>query len=67
MNKIMQEKRDQIELRLLELDHLYELVPSTQKTKSVNAIRSYRNEKWEKALKIAKNDFEKASEIYDTV
>ncbi len=35
--------------------------------KAVKSVRTYRDDKWEKALKIAKNDFEKASKIYDTV
>ena len=35
--------------------------------KAVKAVRSYRDEKWKKALKLAKNDFERASELYDTV
>ena len=35
--------------------------------KAVKAVRSYRDEKWKKALKLAKDDFEKANAIYDTL
>ena len=35
--------------------------------KAVKAVRSYRDEKWKKALNITKENFEKASAIYDTL
>ena len=56
-----------VERLLLELELTYACIPESEKVKSANAIRSYRDEKWNKALKLAKNDFEKASEIYDTL
>ncbi len=65
MSKTKQEKRDQMELLLLGLT--YACIPEAEKTKAVKAVRSYRDEKWKKALKIAKNDFGKASAIYDTL
>ncbi len=50
-----------IERLLLELTHA--CIPEAEKTKAVNAVRSYRDEKWKKALKLAKNDFEKVSKV----
>lgn len=56
-----------VERLLLELELTHACIPESEKLKSTNAIRSYRDEKWKKALKLTKNDFEKASEIYDTL
>ena len=56
-----------MERLLLELELTHACLPESEKLKSTNTIRSYRDEKWKKALKLAKNDFEKASEIYDTL
>ncbi len=35
--------------------------------KAVSTVRFYRDEKWKKALKLEKNDFQKASDPYDTL
>ncbi|MEK6920678.1 MAG: hypothetical protein AABX82_02250 [Nanoarchaeota archaeon] len=51
-----------VERLLLELDLTHACVPEAEKAKAVNTVRSYRDEKWKKALKLAKNDFQKASE-----
>ena len=56
-----------VERLLLELELTHACIPEAEKTKAVNTVRSYRDEKWKKALKLAKNDFQSASEFYDTL
>ena len=56
-----------VERLLLELELTHACIPEAEKIKAVNAVRSYRDEKWKKALKLAKNDFKKASDLYYTL
>lgn len=56
-----------VERLLLELELTHACLSEPEKLKSTKAVRSYRDEKWKKALKLAKNDFQKASDLYDTL